>query len=154
LIGLPHQTIEDIADDLLLCKKLNVDMASFSPFVPAQNTPYWNKPAGSVELTLKTIAIGRILLKDTHIPATTALATIDSSGREKALKVGANVVMPNFTPNNYREKYKIYPKKYYSVEDPIYGEGQIMQLLTSIGRKVSWARGDSLKQNPDLSHIS
>ncbi|MCX6149989.1 MAG: [FeFe] hydrogenase H-cluster radical SAM maturase HydE [Ignavibacteriales bacterium] len=154
LIGLPFQTTEDIADDLLLCKKLDVDMASFSPFVPSPNTPYWNKSIGSVELTLKTIAIGRILLKNTHIPATTAIATIDSLGREKALQVGANIVMPNFTPKIYREKYKIYPKKHNLIDDPIHGTVKIQRILASLGRKVSWSRGDSMKPNPDLSPIS
>jgi biotin synthase len=154
LIGLPRQTVEDIADDLLLCKNLEVDMASFSPFVPAPNTPYWKKPMGNVEMTLKTVAVGRILLKNSHIPATTALATIDPSGREKALKVGANVIMPNFTPKFYHDKYKIYPKKQGMFDDPVNSSDQIQKLLSSLGRKISWNRGDSLKQNSDLSRIN
>lgn len=154
LIGLPSQAVEDIADDLLLCKKLDVDMASFSPFIPAPNTPYYKEPVGNVEMTLKTIATGRILLKNSHIPATTALATIDPSGRKKALKVGANVIMPNFTPKIYHDNYKIYPKKQTLFDDPVKSSDQIKMLLTSLGRKISWARGDSLKQNNDLSRIN
>ncbi len=145
LVGLPGQTIEDIADDLLLCKNLNVDVASFSPFVPSPYTPYKNEPVGSVELTLKTIAIGRLLLKNSYLAATTALATIDTMGREKALRVGANVIMPNFTPRNFREKYQIYPKMKNLIDDPIHGVTHIQNILSSLGRKVSWIKSDSLK---------
>ncbi|HEX2867949.1 MAG TPA: [FeFe] hydrogenase H-cluster radical SAM maturase HydE [Ignavibacteriales bacterium] len=153
LIGLPGQTVEDIADDLLLCRELDVDMASFSPFVPSPNTPYRNKPVGSVELTLKTIAVGRILMKNTHIPATTAIATIDSLGREKALRVGANVIMPNFTPTPYRDKYCIYPNKKYIGDNPLNSASSIQHIINSMGRKVSTSRGDSMKQTPNLSQI-
>ncbi|MGE5411119.1 MAG: [FeFe] hydrogenase H-cluster radical SAM maturase HydE [Clostridiales bacterium] len=153
LIGLPQQTIEDIAEDLLLCKKLDVDMASFSPFVPSPNTPYRNKNVGSVELTLKTIAVGRILLKNTHIPATTAIATIDSLGREKALRVGANVVMPDFTPKNYRDNYCLYPHKRLLVDDPINSASFIQHIMSSLGRRVSNSRGDSLKSKHKQSHL-
>lgn len=153
LIGLPGQNVEDIADDLLLCKELDVDMASFSPFVPSPNTPYRNKPVGSVELTLKTIAVSRILMKNTHIPATTAIATIDSLGREKALRVGANVIMPNFTPKPYRDKYCIYPNKKYIVDDPLNSASYIQHIISSMGRKVSSSRGDSLKQTSNLSQF-
>ncbi|MGE5680780.1 MAG: [FeFe] hydrogenase H-cluster radical SAM maturase HydE [Bacillota bacterium] len=145
LIGLPQQTVEDIADDLMLCRELDVDMASFSPFVPSPNTPYRNKNVGSVETTLKTIAVGRILLKNTHIPATTAIATVDSLGREKALRVGANVVMPDFTPKLYRDKYCIYPNKRLLVDDPINSGSYIQHIMFSLGRRVSNSRGDSLK---------
>lgn len=145
LIGLPNQTLEDIAADLFLCKELDVDMASFSPFIPSPNTPLRHKRMGSVELTLKTIAVGRILLKSVHIPATTAIATIDPLGREKALRVGANVIMPNFTPQSYRDKYCIYPNKRSIIEDNILGNSNIQYLLSSLGRVVSESRGDSLK---------
>lgn len=153
LIGLPGQTVEDIADDLLLCKDLDVDMASFSPFVPSPNTPYRNKSVGSVELTLKTIAVSRIIMKNTHIPATTAIATIDSLGREKALRVGANVIMPNFTPKPYRDKYCIYPNKKYIVDDPLNSASSIQHIISSMGRKVSTSRGDSMKQTSNLSQF-
>ncbi|HEX2962505.1 MAG TPA: [FeFe] hydrogenase H-cluster radical SAM maturase HydE, partial [Ignavibacteriales bacterium] len=153
LIGLPGQSVEDIAEDLLLCRELDVDMASFSPFIPSPNTPYRNKAVGSVELTLKTIAVSRILMKDTHIPATTAIATIDSLGREKALRVGANVIMPNFTPKPYRDKYCIYPNKKYIVDDPLNSASSIQHIISSMGRKVSTSRGDSMKHAANLSQF-
>ncbi|MEI7812903.1 MAG: [FeFe] hydrogenase H-cluster radical SAM maturase HydE [Ignavibacteria bacterium] len=153
LIGLPGQTIEDIADDLFLCKELNIDYASFSPFVPSPNTPFRNKSVGSVELTLKTIAVARILLKNARIPATTAIATIDLLGREKALRVGANVVMPDFTPKLYRDKYCSYPNKKLFVDDPVNSSSYIQHIMNSLGRGVSGTRGDSLKDDYNLSQF-
>jgi biotin synthase len=143
LIGLPYQTYENIAENLLYFKQLEIDLASFSTFIPSKGTPYWNEPAGSLDLTLKTIAIGRILLKNINIPATTAIAAIDPSGREKALRVGANVIFPNFTPNNYTAKYNVYRKKQNLLNSPINDKGEIQELLASLGRKISWADSDS-----------
>jgi len=92
---------------------------------------------GSVELTLKTIAIGRLVLNNSYLLATTALATIDSLGREKALRVGANVVLPNFTPHQLRDKYQVFPKTKNIIDDPKDGVTQIQQILSSLGRTSS-----------------
>ncbi len=137
IVGLPDQNIEDIADDILLCKNLQVEIASFSPFVPSPYTVYKDRQVGSVELTLKTIAIGRLVLNHSSLLATTALSTIDSLGREKALRVGANVVLPNFTPRQLRDKYQVFPKTKNVIDDPIDGVNQIQQILGSLGRKAS-----------------
>jgi biotin synthase len=145
LIGLPMQTSEDLADDILLCKELDVDMAAFGPFIPAPFTPYKSHKAGSVELTLRTIAVVRIVLKNVHIPATTALDSIDILGREKGLKCGANVVMPDFTPHPYREQYQIYPGKRGVDDEPLVSHKMILKRIEAIDRKVSASRGDSLK---------
>ena len=102
LVGMPQQTLNDLADDIILCKELDVDMASFSPFIPSPNTPYRKQSACGINLILKVMAAGRIVLKNSHIPATTALGTMDQYGREKGLQVGANVIMPNYTPAPYR----------------------------------------------------
>ncbi len=111
IIGLPGQTIEDIADDILLCKELDCDMCSFSPFIPSPETPMKNIPPADLNLTLKTMAVARIVLKNVHIPATTALSTLTPEGRRLGLTVGANVIMPNFTPDEYKDKYRIYANK-------------------------------------------
>ncbi|GAB4289000.1 MAG: [FeFe] hydrogenase H-cluster radical SAM maturase HydE [Ignavibacteriaceae bacterium] len=147
LIGLPHQTTEDIADDILICKELNVDMASFSPFIPSPNTPYENKNAADPHLVFKTIAVTRIVLKDVHLPVTTALSTLYPSAREKALKVGANVIMPNFTPEPYRNYYLIYPNKNRIESVPDEMISSVKKLVNSLGRNIGVTRGDSLKQN-------
>ena len=145
LIGLPMQTVEDLADDILLCKEIDVDMAAFGPFIPVPFTPYKSHKAGSVELTLKTMAVVRLVLKNVHIPATTALDSLDKQGREKGLRCGANVVMPDFTPHPYREQYQIYPGKRGISDDPLASHKMIISRIEAIGRKVSASRGDSLK---------
>jgi biotin synthase len=151
LIGLPLQTVEDIADDILLCKELDVDMAAFGPFVPAPFTPYKTQKAGNIDMSLKTIAVTRIVLKDVHIPASSALDTIDKEGREKGLRCGANVVMPDFTPHPYREQYVIYPGRAGISEDPLATHKNIQARIEAIGRKVSASRGDSLKKSISIS---
>lgn len=149
MVGLPMQTVEDIADDILLCKELDLDMAAFGPFIPSPNTPYQNKKAGSVLLTLKTMAVARIVLKNVHIPATTALATLDDNGRIKGLNSGANVIMPDFTPSPYREQYQIYPDRKYISDDPMNNRTLLQHQIESIGRRISSSRGDSLKFTPN-----
>jgi biotin synthase len=146
LIGLPRQTIGDIADDIILCRELDVDMASISPFIPSPETPYRGIAHANVNFTLQTIAVTRIVLKNAHIPATTALATLDEHGREKGLQVGANVIMPNYTPMAYREKYKIYPNKKCVDENPLGCNDCLRQLIYFQGRTVSESQGHSLKR--------
>jgi len=143
LIGLPYQTTENIAEDLLFFKQLDVDLASFSTFIPFGDTLFSEDTAGSFELTLKTIAAGRILLKNINIPATTSIASLDPKGREQALKVGANVILPNFTPNNYSAKYNSYRKRQNLLNSPINDKGEIQELLISLGRKISWTESNS-----------
>ncbi len=147
IIGLPHQTIEDIADDILLCKKLNADMVSFSPFIPSPDTPYRNQQIADVNLTLKTIATARISLKNVHMPATTAFAVLINKGYEKGLMIGANVIMPNFTALKFYESYEIYPKDVLikNYHNSLY---DIKESILKLGRSFSNAVGDSLKQIP------
>jgi biotin synthase len=147
LIGIPMQTVEDIADDILLCKELNADIASFSPFLPSSSTPYKNMKSGDLTLALKTIAVARIVLKKTYLPSTTALSILNENGRMKGLSVGGNVVMPDFTPNPYREHYLIY-----STCKGISGNSEnyrtnLENQIAAIGRTISSSRGDILKQN-------
>ena len=142
MIGLPMQTIEDMADDILLCKELDLDMAAFGPFIPSPDTPYQNKKAGDVDLTLRTMAAARIVLKKVHIPAITAL---DDDGRIKGLNAGANVVMPDLTPSSYREQYQIYHDKKCINDNPLNCKGCLQLQIEAIGRKISNSRGDSLK---------
>ncbi len=145
LIGLPHQTVEDIADDLILCKELEVDMVSISPFIASPDTPYKDKPGATVKAALKAMAVSRIILKDSHMPATTALSTLDEQGRQKGLRVGANVIMPNFTPEIYRQKYLIYPNKdrhEYSILPRV---NLIKGMILSMGRTIGIGPGHSFK---------
>ena len=117
MIGLPFQTYEDMADDLFFMRDFDIDMVGMGPYIEHQETPlyqYRNQLYSEkyrFELTLKMIAILRIMMKDINIASTTALQAIDPVGREKALQVGANVIMPNVTPGMYRNNYKLYENK-------------------------------------------
>lgn len=144
LIGLAGQTLDMIADDIILFKKFNLDMLGLGPFIANPHTPLKNNPNGSVELTLKTIAISRIILPLTHIPATTALGSIDPQGRQKALKVGANIVMPNVTVGEYRKFYELYPHKICIKEEPNNCRQCIGGIISSLNRVVGTGYGHSL----------
>jgi biotin synthase len=111
IVGLPGQTCQDLADDVLLLKQLDVDMAGIGPFVPQHATPLTDQPAGSVELTLRVLALARIELKNVRLPATTALGALDPEGQAKALAAGADVLMLNFTPDALKSDYAIYDNK-------------------------------------------
>jgi biotin synthase len=150
IVGLPGQSIEDIADDILLLKRFNVDMASISPFIPSANTPYGKKPICDIDLLLKTMAITRLVLKNSHIPSTTALSTLVQDGRERGLHAGANVIMPNFTPQPYKERYLIYENKARADKDPLENVNAITNLINSLGRKVGGTKGHSLKSVSNL----
>jgi len=117
MIGLPFQTMDDLAGDLLFMKEFNIDMCGMGPYIEHADTPLIEH-AGSLmplkerfDLTLKMIALIRIMMKDINIVAATALQAIDPIGREKAVKIGANILMPNITPGKYRDSYKLYDNK-------------------------------------------
>ena len=117
MIGLPFQSMEDLAGDLLFMKEFDIDMCGMGPYIEHADTPLI-KHSGNLlplrerfDLTLKMIAILRIMMKDINIVAATALQAIDPIGREKAVKIGANILMPNITPGRYRDSYKLYDNK-------------------------------------------
>ena len=117
MIGLPFQTMDDLASDLLFMKEFNIDMCGMGPYIEHADTPLMIYAADLLplkerfDLTLKMIAIIRIMMKDINIVAATALQAIDPVGREKAIKIGANIIMPNITPGRYRDSYKLYDNK-------------------------------------------
>ena len=105
MIGLPNQSNEDLVNDLLFIKKLNPHMCGIGPFIPQKDTPLRNEVGGTVEKTMIMLALLRLMVPKAMLPATTALGSIDPLGREKGLKAGANVVMPNLSPKQVRDKY-------------------------------------------------
>lgn len=118
LIGLPGQTVADIAKDIRTLKRIGANMVSVGPFIPSIGTPMGSEPAGSAMMTLKVIAVTRLLMPKAKIPVTTALETIESEeGRRLGLSSGANSLMFNLTPEKYRGDYKIYPNKYHGKEE-------------------------------------
>ncbi|HEX3028416.1 MAG TPA: [FeFe] hydrogenase H-cluster radical SAM maturase HydE [Clostridia bacterium] len=112
IIGLPGQTLEDIADDILYFKDMGINMIGIGPFIPAKGTKYENNPQGDINLTLRTVAVTRIVCKKVYIPSTTALASLDKDAQVMALQSGANTIMLINTPERYRSSYKIYDNKF------------------------------------------
>ncbi len=145
IIGLPGQKAEDIIEDIMLAEELDADMVSVSPFIPSKDTPFSKVPAADLGLTLRTIALTRIYLKNVHMPATTALGTLTEGGREMGLDAGANVIMPSFTPHGYKEHYSIYDNKICINEHPSHCINCISLRMASQGYKLSRERGDSRK---------
>ncbi|OPX29431.1 MAG: [FeFe] hydrogenase H-cluster radical SAM maturase HydE [Candidatus Omnitrophica bacterium 4484_171] len=139
MVGLPGQTLEMLADDILLMNKLDLDMIGIGPFIPHPDTPLWRFREGTLELTLKTIALTRMAAPDAYIPATTAAGSVDPAGRQKALQCGANVIMPNMTPQKYRKYYEIYPDKICLNDQPGDCRMSIKTIIESLGRNI--ARG-------------
>lgn len=117
MIGLPFQTYEDLANDLLFFKKMDIDMCGMGPYIEHEDTPLYEyrnllmTKQERFDLTLNMIAVLRLLMPDINMAAATALQAIDPAGREKALAVGANVIMPNLTPVDYRKEYRLYEDK-------------------------------------------
>ncbi len=147
LVGLPEQTIESLADDILFFKEIGADMVGIGPFIPHPNTPLKDEKTGSFTLALKVMALTRILLPDINIPATTAMETLNPNGRILALQSGANVVMPNVTSTEYRAKYEIYPNKICINDNPDKCRGCIEGKIKSIGRTISTDYGFSHPKN-------
>jgi biotin synthase len=147
MVGSPGQTIEHMADDIEFMRDFQPDMAGIGPFIPHPDTPYANEPAGTLEMTLKMVALARIVTRNTLLPATTAIGSIEEMGREMALEAGADVVMPNYTPLKYREKYEIYPNKRCITEDPEQCHSCMRLRIQAIGRTVSTTAGHSRKIN-------
>ena len=141
LVGLPNQTIESIADDIIFFKETGEDMIGVGPFIPHNETPLKNAKGGAFELARKVMAIVRLLMPDINIPATTAMETLNPNGRILALQSGANVVMPNATEGIYRKKYEIYPGKICVNDSPAQCRNCIETKIKSIGRTISKDQG-------------
>ena len=124
MIGLPFQNTGHLADDLLFMRDFDVDMVGMGPYIEHQDTPLYQFRNALLpikdrfDLSLKMVAILRILMKDINIAAATALQAIDPLGREKAVKVGANIIMTNITPGKYRNDYALYENKPCVDEEP------------------------------------
>lgn len=143
LVGLPNQSLESLANDILFFKELDADMIGIGPFIPNPNTPLKNETGGTFNLALKVMAITRLLLPDINIPATTAMETLNPNGRIIALQSGANVVMPNATEGIYRKKYELYPGKICVNDTPEKCSICINSKIIQIGRTISQSHGIS-----------
>mgnify|MGYP001266066898 CR=1 FL=1 len=148
LVGLPGQSLESIADDILFFKDIKADMVGIGPFIPHPDTPLGAEAGGTLKLSLRVMAVLRLLLPDINIPATTAMEALHPEGRLMALQGGANVIMPNVTEAEYRKLYILYPGKPGTDSEPAVYRSDIAMKIRSIGRSVSEGygfHGDYLK---------
>jgi biotin synthase len=145
IIGLKGQNLKILAEDIIFFKDEALDMIGIGPFIPHHETELALQARGDISLTLKVMALTRIVVKYAHMPATTALGSQEKDFRVDGLKAGANVLMPNFTPLKYKALYEIYPGKRCITEDSVLCTGCLARKVESIGRKVDYSRGDSVK---------
>lgn len=153
MIGIPGQSFEDLARDIEMFAELELDMIGVGPFIPHPQTPLGmgnhlefaeEQVPNSVEMGLRVLALARLVCPEANIPSTTAFATLDrKSGREMGLCWGANVVMPNLTPLQYRKLYEIYPSKAASTETAEESRDAALRQIEHLGRKPGRGRGDS-----------
>lgn len=145
LVGLPNQTIESLADDILFFKEIGADMIGIGPFIPNEDTPLKDEKGGDFTMSLKVMALTRLILPDINIPATTAMESLNKNGRIVALQSGANVVMPNVTEGEYRKLYALYPGKICTGDTPSHCRDSITGKIQDIGRTVSKSKGFRVK---------
>jgi len=143
MVGSPGQTTDDLVADLQFMKRFRPHMVGIGPFIPHADTPFANEKQGSVETTLRLLALIRLLMPAVLLPATTALGTADPLGREKGIRAGANVIMPNLSPVTVRNKYMLYDGKICTGEEAAECIRCTEGRIAYAGRRMIIGRGDS-----------
>ncbi len=149
MIGLPHQDLSHLADDVLFFIDQDVDMIGMGPYIPHQDTPFANKipdfdADAALELALKMIAVCRIFMPDINIASTTALQALNPTGREMGLLAGANIIMPNITDVKYRSAYQLYDGKPCLDENASLCRNCLEKRISAIGETIGYRQwGDS-----------
>lgn len=153
MVGSPGQTYETLAEDLLFLKELQPEMVGIGPFIPHTDTPFRDQAQGTLNLTLLMLALTRLLLPNVLLPATTALGTIDPTGREKGIRAGANVVMPNLSPLDVRKDYSLYDNKICTGDEAAECLQCLDRRIAAAGFTLSMSRGDhrSISSTPAQS---
>lgn len=147
MVESPYQTYQELAEDLLFLRELQPHMIGLGPFIPHQDTLFRGSPTPGPDLTLVLLALTRLMLPKTLMPATTALGTIDPLGREKGLQAGANVVMPNLSPVKYRKDYALYDNKICTGEEAAECLGCLSGRIRSAGFQPDFSRGDHVDRD-------
>lgn len=142
MVGSPGQTVETLYQDLQFIRGLRPQMVGIGPFIPQHDTPFANQPAGTLDATVRLLSILRLLLPQVLLPATTALGTIHPKGREMGILAGANVVMPNLSPAEVREKYQLYDNKICTGDEAAECKSCMERRMEDIGYEVVVGRGD------------
>lgn len=153
MVGSPYQTTENLIEDIRFLQDLKPDMIGIGPYITHAETPFSTFENGSLELTLRLIAVLRLMFPYALIPATTALGTIDPQGRELGLKAGANVVMPNLSPVNVRKLYELYENKICTGEEAAQCRGCLERRVKSVGYRIVTSIGNvkkEIKVNADI----
>lgn len=144
MVGSPFQTDEDIINDLLYLKNLNPHMVGLGPFIPHHDSIFKDFNAGDLKKTLLILSLTRLLLPTVLLPATTALASIDSDGRNHGLLAGCNVIMPNLSPFKLRSKYSLYDNKLATGCEACEYHQSLENAINNIGLSVDYSRGDNI----------
>lgn len=144
MVGSPFQTADNLAEDLLFLKELQPEMVGIGPFIPHCDTPFKDFKSGTVELTVTMLALTRIMLPKCLLPATTALGTIAKDGRERGFMAGANVVMPNLSPLDFRKDYSLYNDKAYTGDEAAESIKTIEENVKKLGLEIDFSRGDNI----------
>ena len=142
MVGAPFQTPEMLLKDLRFLQAFQPHMAGIGPFIPHRDTPFRDCPPGTAQMTLRLLAIIRLTLPHVLLPATTALGTVQSDGRQRGMGYGANVVMPNLSPLSVRKKYALYDNKISTGEEAAESVALLKQSMAAAGYRVVTARGD------------
>ncbi|HEY3276039.1 MAG TPA: [FeFe] hydrogenase H-cluster radical SAM maturase HydE [Syntrophorhabdaceae bacterium] len=151
MIGLPGQTMEDLAQDILFFEKMDVAMVGMGPYLVHKDTPLSSEVEDfdaikerQLDLALKMIAVTRLYLKDVNIASTTALQALTPTGREMGLKAGANIIMPNITITRYRSSYQLYDDKPCLDENASFCRACLEQRIETVGETIGYGEwGDS-----------
>ena len=147
MVGSPYQTTDNLIADLRFLQKLQPDMIGIGPYITHAETPFADQKSGTLELTLRLVAVLRLMFPYALLPATTALGTIHPEGRELGLKAGANVVMPNLSPVRVRKLYELYENKICTGEEAAQCRGCLEQRVRSAGYEIVTARGDVRRED-------
>ena len=142
MVGVPNQTLENLAEDLLFIQDFRPHMVGIGPFIPHKDTPYRNEKAGSIEISLLCLSLVRIMLPNVLLPSTTALGSLDGHGRQQGVLHGCNVVMPNLSPMSVRKKYLLYDNKAGVDLDAKTSIETLRKQMEDIGYEVVVTRGD------------
>lgn len=145
MVGSPGQTVATLYEDLRFIQSLQPEMVGIGPFIPQKDTPFGDREAGTLDRTLRLLSIIRLMNPRVLLPATTALGTIHPRGRELGILAGANVVMPNLSPVNVREKYKLYDNKICTGDEAAECRHCMERRMESIGYQVVVSRGDCIR---------
>lgn len=136
MVGSPGQTTENLIEDLRFLQKLSPDMIGIGPYITHAQTPFAGEKSGTLEMTLRLVAILRLMFPWALLPSTTALGTIHPEGRELGMKAGANVVMPNLSPSDVRALYTLYDNKIHSGDEAAQNVNDLKRRAANAGYRI------------------